>query len=71
MVAEVKIKLKPFTVPNYVMVDGGKVSGKYHLRDLPKSEVLKLCEDFKKSVLEKHNSKDEGPVTNYRTGSGC
>lgn len=58
---ELKVKLKPFRVPEYVIQDmpadprhdGFKEPPKYHLGQLDDDLLLEMCEDFKNNVLEK------------------
>jgi len=62
MEIQVTVKIKPFTVPNYVLVDAKPrprdegflaEDAKYALKDLSSEILNTLCEDFKKEVFKK------------------
>lgn len=62
MEVKIKVKLKSFTVPNYVITEGGahKVGGdefvdplKYRLSELDSETLEKLCEEFTRAVFKK------------------
>jgi hypothetical protein len=58
---EIKIKLQPFRVPNYVLPeprvskrqDGVTMTEKYHLRELDKETLEQLCDEFRAGVFAK------------------
>lgn len=55
--ADMKVKLHPFGVPNYVrpMIPGKESNSEgtaIPIADVPRDTILKMCEDFKKSVLK-------------------
>lgn len=62
--ATIQQKLKPFTVPNFVIVEsdarprqeGFQESPKYNLGAVPKDVLLEMCEEFKLAVLAKADS---------------
>jgi hypothetical protein len=61
MEATFKVKLKPFTVPNYVLVDlppGKREDGftegpKYRLEDLDPVTLEAMCDEFRDAVFGK------------------
>lgn len=61
MKTAIEVKLKPFTVPNYVIVDADPVprqegfqeAPKYALKDLPAETLEALCEVFTEGVFKK------------------
>lgn len=61
MEVTIKIKLKPFTVPNYVLVDlppGKREDGlqeppKYRLEDLDPATLGAMCDEFREAVFTK------------------
>ena len=64
MEVSINIKLRPFTVPNYVLVeqkahpkqDGFSPDGlKYHLSDLDSITLDRLCDEFRAAVFKKAN----------------
>jgi len=67
--SEIKIKLRPFQVPSYVLVEvkakskqqGFIEAPKYHLSDLDEQTLIELCDEFKINVLTKakQGCKDE------------
>ena len=58
---ETKIKLQPFGVPNYVLIegkprvrqDGFKETPKYHLSELDSAILTQLCDRFRDEVFKK------------------
>lgn len=63
--AEIKQKLAPFRVPNFVLLempprprgDGFNMdTPKLPLHEVPEDVLLQLCEEFKQAVLEKHRA---------------
>ena len=64
MDATMKIKLKPFSIPNYVIVEttpsprqeGLKEALKYHLSELDDETLTKLCDGFRDGVFKKARS---------------
>lgn len=65
MKTKIEVDLKPFIVPNFVLIapkaglkqDGFKVGDKYALSQLDSEILLKMCEEFKMSVFEKAGKK--------------
>jgi len=61
MKIKLEVELKPFTVPNYVIQvkeprliqDGFNSSEGIPLNQLSRETLIKLCEEFKNSVLNK------------------
>ena len=61
MLMTIEVKLKPFSVPNFVIVEvesnprqeGFKESPKYSLSDLDANTLEKLCEEFTVEVFKK------------------
>lgn len=59
--ASTKMKLHPFTVPNFVICDmpsqhrqaGFVESPKFALHELDDETLLEMCEDFKLAVMKK------------------
>jgi hypothetical protein len=57
----IQIKLKPFSVPNFVLQevsagvrqDGFTESPKYSIKDLPDDVLNKLCDEFRDNVFKK------------------
>ncbi len=70
MEVTIKVKLKPFTVPNFVLVDerpqardeGFKEGRKYALNEIDEYSLAKLCDDFKSEVFRKAG-KDMPPIS--------
>lgn len=56
-----KIKLRPFIVPNFVLLetgvgrrqDGFKESPSYPLKDVPAEDLAQLCDEFRAEVFRK------------------
>ena len=63
---KVWIDLKPFTVPNYVLVeqsakprqDGFSESPKYELKELSESTLDSLCRQFREDIFAKAGKTD-------------
>jgi len=61
MKVSIAVKLQPFRVPNYVLVEaaprprqeGLLETPKYHLSELDEETLIQLCDEFKASVLAK------------------
>lgn len=57
MELNIKLKVKPFRVPNYVLVDryssDPSNDTKFHLKDLDVDTLEKLCEQFIHDVFKK------------------
>lgn len=61
MEATIKLKLKPFSVPNFVLVEatpkqrqeGFKDASSYPLSDLDERTLMILCDEFTESVFKK------------------
>ena len=61
MKVNIEVKLKPFQVPNFVLVEptpgrrdeGMKEPSKFHLSDLDSDSLAKLCDEFRKQVFAK------------------
>ena len=61
MSIETKVKLQPFRVPNYVIVDmpprlrqeGMSEAPKYHLSELDNETLEELCRQFREDVFTK------------------
>jgi hypothetical protein len=59
--SEMKVKLQPFTVPNFIIQDteaGSRSDGfrekpKHALHEVPINILRDMCEEFTNSVLEK------------------
>ena len=59
--SEVKVKLQPFRVPNYVLTapkvgrrqDGMQELPKFHLSELDEETLNELCDEFRAGVLKK------------------
>ncbi len=70
MEVTIKVKLKPFTVPNYVLVvekplareEGFKEGRKYALSEIDEGYLLDLCDEFKAEVFRKAG-KDMPPIS--------
>jgi hypothetical protein len=66
--AEMKLKLQPFTVPNYVVAemqpglkqDGIKEAPKWPLRDVDPDTLAELCDEFRRAVFLKAERPDPG-----------
>lgn len=66
--AEMKLKLQPFTVPNFVSAemppgrrqDGIKDAPKWELRDLSAETLAELCDEFRRAVFQKAERPDPG-----------
>lgn len=58
---EVKLQLKPFTVPNFVLVEGSprprqegfREGRKFRLSELDESTLEEMCNEFRASVMAK------------------
>jgi len=58
---EIKVKLKPFSLPNYVLIErptrprqeGFIEDPKYHLSELDDNTLEELCRDFRDGVFAK------------------
>ena len=65
--SELKLKLRPFTTPNFVVAapkvgqrqDGFTKSPSFHLSELDESTLIELCDQFKADVLAK-SKQDKG-----------
>lgn len=63
---EVKLKLQPMSVPNYVITvmpprerqEGMIESPKFHLRELDPEVLAELCDEFRRNVFAKAEKKD-------------
>ncbi len=61
MKTTIEIKLKPFTVPNFVLVDedrrlrqeGVIESRNFHLSEIDECTLSKMCNDFRNEVFKK------------------
>ncbi len=62
MKANIELDLKPFMVPNFVLVKGKAIKtsggdfiepGKFRLQDLDPQTLAKLCENFTNNVFQK------------------
>ena len=61
MDANIKLKLKPFTAPSYVIVDeperkrqdGFKEARKYHVSELDEDALSDLCDQFRADIFKK------------------
>ena len=61
MEIKLKVKIKPFNVPNYVVTEaepkprqeGFSEMPSIHLSDLDEDTLSKLCDDFTKAVFKK------------------
>ena len=61
-----RVKLRPFTVPNFVLaegpaysrIEGPPASMSYRLADLETETLAALCDDFRRSVFEKAGKAD-------------
>ena len=59
--SEFKLKLRPFSVPNFVLAqprvggrkDGFAESPTFHLSELDESTLIEMCDQFKADVLAK------------------
>ena len=58
--ADVKLKLRPFTVPNYVLCEmpagmrqEGRETPKFHISDLSDEVLEALCKEFRNGVFAK------------------
>ena len=59
--ATIALTLKPFTVPNFVLVetppglkqDGAQQLPSIPLRDLPRETLEQLCAQFRESIMQK------------------
>lgn len=63
--ASIDLKLRPFSVPNFVLLEmpPGKCQEGFNempsipIKDVPESVLLQMCEDFKAEILrKKHKS---------------
>lgn len=60
---EIKIKLKPFTVPNYVIAEmpprskqeGFVENPKWHISEVSIEVLEQMCAEFREAVISKHN----------------
>jgi len=65
MKVKIEVDLKPFGIPNFVIVkqepglkqDGLQESKQYKISELDSGTLLKMCEEFKISVFEKAGKK--------------
>lgn len=63
---EIKLKLQPMSVPNYVIVvmpprerqEGIAESPKFHLRELESEVLAELCDEFRRNVFAKAEKQD-------------
>lgn len=63
---EIKLKLQPMSVPNYVIAmmpprerqDGMVEAPKFHLRDLEPEVLAELCDEFRRNVFAKAEKRD-------------
>lgn len=64
--AEIKVRLLPIRVPNYIIHEaqprpqgeGFKENDKSKLEDLNPDTLAELCDDFRKSIFEKAGKTD-------------
>ena len=64
--AGIRIKLKSFTVPNFVITEGvpqerqegWQEEPKFHLRELEPEVLAELCDEFRKNVFAKAEKAD-------------
>lgn len=62
--ADIKIKLSPFSVPNYVLIEGPSTNDSgiqvptYALNQLSEEALAELCDEFRASVFKKAGKKD-------------
>jgi hypothetical protein len=67
--AEAKLKLRPFSVPNYVLADGAAVKRedgwreppKFALDELDAETLSELCREFRAAVFKKSGKADPEP----------
>lgn len=63
MKVKIDIELQPFTVPNYVLAkespqpreNGFQEGRKFHISELNRDTLWRLCEDFRDEVFKKAN----------------
>ena len=63
---EVKLKLQPMSVPNFVIAmmpprerqEGMVEAPKFHLRELDPEVLSQLCDEFRRNVFAKAEKKD-------------
>ena len=68
---EIKLKLKPFQVPNFVLVEekpglrqgGLKPSTSWPISELEEDVISELCDEFRKGVFNKAGKNDPNPPT--------
>jgi len=61
--SEMKVKLKPFNVPNFVIQqtgpgkrqEGFQSSPSYSMNEVPEEVLIAMCKEFTDSVLMKHH----------------
>ena len=66
MKVHIEIKLKPFTTPNYVLVDesakpkdqGFSESKKFSLSELDAATLSSLCDEFRREVFKKAGKRE-------------
>ena len=64
--AGIRIKLRPFSVPNFVIAtvvprerqEGWQEEPKFSLEELEPETLAELCDEFRKSVFEKAGKAD-------------
>lgn len=67
METTIKISLKPFMVPTRVIHDSGRAeSSTFHLSEIPKETLNKMCDNFVNTVFEIANSAKDGGQTCQR-----
>lgn len=57
----VKVRLKPFSVPLFVVAeaslksreDGFKEAPQFHISEIDRDVLIEMCDDFKKELLKK------------------
>jgi len=66
LIVEVRLKLQPMSVPNFVIAmmpprerqEGMVESPKFHLRELEPEVLAELCDEFRRNVFAKAEKKD-------------
>ena len=74
IISTITVKLKPFSVPNFVVgevpyhsrQDGLQEAPKYHLSELSAETLSEMCDEFRRSVFEKAKKDDPTKGENLR-----
>jgi hypothetical protein len=59
-----KLKLKPFSTPNYVIAEKSERKGDYQtapvfpLREIEANELAEMCDEYRKSIFRKAGKND-------------